>query len=143
MKRLLLLTSIAACSSDPPPPPAITKIATMQALITVTGDGSQTVADTTILTGDTLMDHYSLATGDSLMAAKGSDSAMLAAMGMGTTLHYTATFPGMDSEGTSYIISYTRKSDTSAPKSQAIMPAPLALSMPTDGASFSRGTSDI
>lgn len=143
MKRLVFLAFIAACSSDPPPPPAMTRIATMQALITVTGDGSQTVADMTILTGDTLMDHYSLATGDSLLAAKGSDSAMLAATGMGMSLHYTATFPGMDVEGTSYSISYTRTSDTSAPHSQAIMPAPLALSMPTDGASFSRSMNDI
>jgi hypothetical protein len=108
----------------------------------VTGDGATTVAEATLLSGDTLMDHFALGMGDSLTASKGMAVPMMAS-GMGMTLKYDASFPGMDADGTVYTIAFMRTADGGAPKSIATMPAPLAISMPADSASFSRGMSDI
>ena len=116
----------------------------MQAAITVVGDGATTKSNIVILAGDTLMDHFVLGMGDTLTTTKAMGMATPMAMtGMGMTLAYEAAFPGMDPEGTMYTIAFKRTADGGAPNNIAVMPAPIALSLPADGASFSRATDDI
>jgi hypothetical protein len=117
----------------------------MAAHVNVVADGATTKSNIVILAGDTLMEHYLLGMGETLTTAKGGTSTPMAAMGMGMTLEYEAAFPGMDAEGTMYTIAFNRPStvDKGAPSSVATLPAPIALSLPADGASFSRANDDI
>jgi hypothetical protein len=115
----------------------------MGANVTVIADGTTTKADIVILTGDTLMDHYALAMGDTLTASAKSMSMPMAPMGMGPTLAFDAAFAGMDIEGTTYTIAFARTADVGAPNTTATLPAPLAVSLPADGATFSRMNDDI
>lgn len=143
MRPFVLGLLLCACSSDPPPGPVPLKTATMAATITVVADGATTKSNIVILAGDTLMEHFVLAMGDALTTSKPAMSMPMAAMGMGMTLEYEAAFPGTDAEGTMYTIAFNRTADKGAPNSVAVLPAPLTLSLPADGMSFSRAMDDV
>lgn len=53
---------------------------------------------------------------------------------------YTSTFVG-DSPGTPFAIAFTRQSDVSAPRSQTMLPPPVARLMPASGTAISRSQS--
>jgi hypothetical protein len=139
----LLAFAVLGCSSDPPKPVVVVKTATMAANINVVADGTNTTSQITILSGDTLMDHFVLGMGDTLTTTKGAASQPMAAMGMGPTLLYQTAFPGMDAEGTMVTVAFARTADMGAPNSNVALPAPVAISKPTDGQAFSRANADL
>lgn len=105
---------------------------------TAEGDGQTTVSAELKVGGSTSNTYLDLSEGDSLSATVGDASSALSRHeGPLGLVWYDADFEG-DTEDLAISLAFERATAESAPSSAVTLPAPLALTAPTSGQSFSR-----
>jgi len=117
------------------------RTAGMSADMTVLDDGSGTTHVRMQLNDGA--NSIDLSNGDRLTASGGGSSIGMGRNDVVGDVYYTADFTNADAENTSFTVSFTRASDTSAPNSVVTLPKPFNITAPPAGMSFSRATDDI
>jgi hypothetical protein len=120
------------------------KTAGMSAHMYVTDYGSgQTVASAQLNVDTNLTDFVTLSSGDTLVATVASQSQTMGETDVANDVSYSATFPTDEPSGTACTVALNRTSDVSAPNSTCTLPAPLTITAPAAGASYSRASGAI
>lgn len=110
---------------------------------TATADGAgSTDVSASVRVGGMSLTFVELEGGDTLTATSGADTKTLSKVSLFNVVSYNGTFTG-DQEDKDFTVALSRPSDTPALNSSVTLPAPLTITGPAAGTSYSRANGVI